>query len=300
MNTSVIRHRVADFLSHHAPFDSLPQAELLELAAGGRVKFHESEEFIFDLGGSYGNLLWVVQQGEVELLDGRGRLLDVKGCGDVLGLERFSAASTPGPVYAAVTKTDVILYGVPAAMFSGLIEHYPVVREFVEAHVSVADVHGFARTSWLDSPAPPLEFLRARNAGANHALRVDCALTTRAIVREMVRLGVEQITVDSMQISASDLALFCGANPPTLLRYLREAATPAERDVLLNRLSVITREALAQPGDPIDIGRHSRGSRKQNSHNPEDCGGRMATVRQSGARRTAFGRACVAGICPSW
>jgi len=253
MNTSVIRHRVADFLSHHAPFDSLPHAELLELTASGRVKFHESEEFIFDLGGSYGNLLWVVQQGEVELLDGRGRLLDVKGCGDVLGLERFSVAATPGPLYAAVTKTDVILYGVPAALFSALIERYPSVREFVEAHVSVADVHGFARTSWLDSPAPPIEFLQARQAGgSDDQPSVHCVITTRAIMREMVRRGVECIHVDSLRISASDLALFCGANPPTLLRYLRESRTDAERDVLQNRLNTITRDALAQPGDVDD------------------------------------------------
>jgi len=28
MKTAVIRHRVADFLKQHAPFDSLPEADL--------------------------------------------------------------------------------------------------------------------------------------------------------------------------------------------------------------------------------------------------------------------------------
>src|SRR5688500_12027561 len=47
VNTSVIQYRVADFLKRYAPFDSLPDQDLLDLAGSGRVKFHESEEYVY-------------------------------------------------------------------------------------------------------------------------------------------------------------------------------------------------------------------------------------------------------------
>ena len=67
MKTTVIRHRVADFLRSHAPFDALAADDLLALAGSGRVKFHESEESIFEEGDMIGPMVWVIQQGRVEL-----------------------------------------------------------------------------------------------------------------------------------------------------------------------------------------------------------------------------------------
>ena len=68
MKTSVIRQRVADFLKQHAPFDALAEQDLLELAGSGRVKFHESEEYLFRQGDAKGQVVWTIQQGRVELL----------------------------------------------------------------------------------------------------------------------------------------------------------------------------------------------------------------------------------------
>ena len=50
MNTSVIRYRVADFLKSHAHFNAVPEAELLALAAKGRVRFHEADAYVHRLG----------------------------------------------------------------------------------------------------------------------------------------------------------------------------------------------------------------------------------------------------------
>ena len=89
MKTSVIRHRVADFLKTHAPFDALAEPDLLDLAGSGRVKFHESDEYILQQGDAKGAVLWIIQQGRVELMEGRpsgDRLRDVLGEGDLLGL----------------------------------------------------------------------------------------------------------------------------------------------------------------------------------------------------------------------
>ena len=116
MKTSVIRQRVADFLRRHAPFDSLEEQDLLELAGSGKVKFHESEEYLFRQGDGKGAFVWTIQQGRVELLEesgGRERLRDVLGEGDLLGLERFEGEGRCR--YSARTASDVILYGVAGA-----------------------------------------------------------------------------------------------------------------------------------------------------------------------------------------
>src|SRR6476660_7327822 len=93
MQTSVIRQRVADFLKSHAPFDALSEQDRLDLAGSGRVKFHESEEYVFRQGEPKKQFVWMIQQGRVELLEESGpveRLRDVLGEGDLLGLERFA------------------------------------------------------------------------------------------------------------------------------------------------------------------------------------------------------------------
>ena len=69
MQTSVIRHRVADFLRRFPPFDALPEQDLLDLAGQGKVKFHESEEYIFRQGDAKMQMVWLIQQGRVELLE---------------------------------------------------------------------------------------------------------------------------------------------------------------------------------------------------------------------------------------
>lgn len=163
MKTSVIRQRVADFLKQHAPFDVLPEEDLLELAGSGKVKFHESEEYVFRQGETAGPFLWMIQQGRVEVIDESGaqeQLRDVLGAGDLAGLERFGAGGVLP--YAARTASDTILYGVAADLFEVAMARYPAVRRFVEAHTSVAGSWGSPRKSWLEAEAPSLDFLKVR------------------------------------------------------------------------------------------------------------------------------------------
>src|ERR1041384_6403552 len=93
MKTSVIRHRVADFLKTHAPFDALSEPDLLELAGSGRVKFHESDEYVLRQGDAKGQIVWVIQRGRVELIEQHAsgeQLRDVLGEGELIGLDRFA------------------------------------------------------------------------------------------------------------------------------------------------------------------------------------------------------------------
>jgi len=174
MKTSVIPHRVADFLKRFPPFDVITQPELLDLASSGRVKFHQLGEYVCRQGDPKGQLVWVIQQGRVELLAEDGQLHDVLGEGALLGLERFSGVGAC--LYTARTASDVILYGIAAASFESVVARHPAVQRFISAHSSVSGVLGFSRTSWLDAEAPPMDFLRARLTVISlHASRIEAA-----------------------------------------------------------------------------------------------------------------------------
>ena len=314
MKTFVIRQRVADFLKRHTPFDALSEQYLLELAGSGKVIFHESEEYLFRQGDTTGKFLWIIQQGQVELLDvtpSGERLRDRLGEGDLLGLERFVGEGTY--LYSARTATDVILYGVSADLFEPLVAQYPSVRRFLSAHCSVSGIRGFNKTSWLEAEVPPLEFLRARlvalplevtmadaraglvgsrngiaalvdddgrplgtitalelcasPAGSVRAAARQCPpavaapLSTRVVVREMLRLRTEQlaITTDGTPASrldailtSSELAMFSGHDPMGLISAIRRADSAAEIKPLLTRAIRILVDGLAQPHDIDD------------------------------------------------
>ncbi len=179
MKTSVIRHRVSDFLKLHAPFDALSEQDLLDLSGSGRVKFHESEEYVFRQGDAKGRLVWIIQQGRVELLDERTpgeQLRDVLGEGDLLGLERF--AGDGSCLHSARTATDVILYGIDASILESVVPRYPAVLRFLSAQFSHSNILALSKYSWLDAEPPSLEFLRAGLV----ALPTD-ASTTEAVSR---------------------------------------------------------------------------------------------------------------------
>jgi signal-transduction protein with cAMP-binding, CBS, and nucleotidyltransferase domain len=46
VDTSAISYRVADFLKQHPPFNAIADQDLVALAAHGRVRFYEANEFI--------------------------------------------------------------------------------------------------------------------------------------------------------------------------------------------------------------------------------------------------------------
>ncbi len=155
MKTSVIRHRVADFLKQHPPFDVLPEEDLLELAGTGRVTFHESDEYLFHKGQATDALIRVIQQGKVEMVDGE-RVRDVLGEGEILGLD-YS--------HSAKTASDVILYSVDARAFEDLVTKHEEMRRYVAAHFPKHEV------TWLDAEAPPLELLRLQTCNAGTPIR---------------------------------------------------------------------------------------------------------------------------------
>ncbi|MEO8369446.1 MAG: putative nucleotidyltransferase substrate binding domain-containing protein [Candidatus Solibacter sp.] len=256
MKTSVIRQRVADFLRRHAPFDGLEEQDLLELAGSGKVKFHESDEYVYWQGDPKGAFVWTIQQGRVELLEQSGggeRLRDVLGEGDLLGLERFEGDGRCR--YAARTASDVILYGVAANVMEAMVARYPAMRRFLAAHFSVSGALGFSRTSWLDAPAPPMEFLRARRGRRDPAGLPPMAgpADTRRAVRAMLRARSDAVAMeDGAVLTARDLAMFCGQDAPGVVEGIRCATSVAEIGPLLALAARMVRAAVAQLRDIDD------------------------------------------------
>ncbi len=156
MKTSSIAYRVADFLKRHPPFEFFSEQDLLELAASGRVKFHETDEYVQRQGEDYSPYVFAIQQGRVDLLDEtaeREVLRDVLGEGDILGVHRLIGYNKFA--YSARTASDVILYALDGDLLAQLIDKYPRASRYISAYFSV-------RESFHDSRAGGDDPLRRR------------------------------------------------------------------------------------------------------------------------------------------
>jgi CBS domain-containing protein len=134
MDTSEISYRVADFLKQHAPFQSAEMSDLLTLAARGRVRFHERNEYILWQGEPHRVQVFVIQQGTVSLWDetgGASQLRDVRGAGDLLGIERYVGARSCS--HTARSESDVVLYAFPADDFESCVLRHPEAMQYVAA-----------------------------------------------------------------------------------------------------------------------------------------------------------------------
>ncbi len=147
METSAISYRVADFLKKHPPFQAMEESDLLELAARGRVKFHEPNEYILWQGEPHRHQVFVIQQGTVSLWDettADAKLSDVRGAGDLLGIERFNGAEAC--LHSARSSSDVLIYAFPASEFETLLVKYPAAGQFVAGYGSVVADYEWAET----------------------------------------------------------------------------------------------------------------------------------------------------------
>jgi len=134
VETAGISYRVADFLTKHPPFTTMAEEDLLAFAAHGRVRFHEPNEYLLWQGEPHRFQIFVIQQGTVSLWDDTGAaaaLRDVRGAGDMIGVERFNGA--PTTPYSARSESDVVVYAFPADDLETLLAKYPRARQYVTA-----------------------------------------------------------------------------------------------------------------------------------------------------------------------
>ncbi len=142
METAEISYRVADFLKKHPPFNAIDDADLLALAARGRVRFHEPFEYILWQGEPHRHQIFVIQQGTVSLWDesgGRAELRDVRGPGDLLGIERYNDA--PHTLHSARSESDVVIYAFPTYEFEQYILKSPYAAHYIAAGGQLTTEH---------------------------------------------------------------------------------------------------------------------------------------------------------------
>ncbi len=251
MRSSSIYYRVADFLKGFPPFSFIGEEDLLRLAGSGRVKFHESGEYVYWQGSKPGRFIFVIQQGTLKLVDESRQaeaLQDVLGEGDIIGAEGLAGKS--GYQYSAKTTSDVIIYALPAAEFEELTEKHPKFARYVESHFSVkpADTTGKSADGASGGPKGtrlPIDFLASR------MLTCDGDTPLEEAVELMTRLGRNTIVVTNEGVPAGYL------NDTSFRRLVTgdvgEAASlaavmaPSVATVTANTVATVTANAVAAP-----------------------------------------------------
>ncbi len=154
MKGSAISVRIADFLKEYPPFQFLEIDSLRDLAAHGKVKFHEDGEIVFSQGQPRNQWLYVIQQGRVRILEesDKGELLiDMRGPGDLLGLQGIR---TDEPyLYTCRTETETILYGIPRSLFVEYAEKSARARRYLAAYFSLSPAYHW--NSYLSEDESP-------------------------------------------------------------------------------------------------------------------------------------------------
>ena len=235
MDTAAISYRVADFLKAHPPFNAMDEADLLELASRGRVKFHEANDYILWQGQPNQFKVFVIQQGTVALWDEQGErpeLRDVRGAGDMLAVEQFAGADTCA--YSARSSTDVLIYVFPAFDFEALVLKYPVARQYVAAYGDVtADYRGLnERRQAHDVFLHELTAQRTLQTCDEHTSIRDAAQTLQSAAADAVAvvdadhraLGV--LTADTLLAWVADGAGDADQPVRTLVRRAPPAVAP--------------------------------------------------------------------------
>ena len=191
METAAISHRVADFLKKHPPFNAIDEADLVALAAHGRVRFHEKNQYILSQGEPHRHQLFVIQQGTVSLWDetgGRAELRDMRGAGDMLGTERYNEARQC--LYTARAESDVVIYAFPEDDFGDRVLKHPHAAQYVAAEGQVTPDYQGAATRH----DPHRTFLHAL-VGQKTISTCAAADTVARVAERMLATGSEAVAV---------------------------------------------------------------------------------------------------------
>jgi len=191
VQTSAIGYRVVDHLKQYPPFQSMEEEDLLRLAERGRVRFHEVDEYVYWQGTPHGPHLFVIQQGTVSLwddVDGCQRLQDVRGPGDLLGVDRFLGSASH--IHSAKAASDVLLYAFDAADFEALLSKYPKAARYVAAHFSVS-----AYDEPLDQRRRPDRMFAYERVRQRTPVTCSTEETVREASRRMIEAGVDALAV---------------------------------------------------------------------------------------------------------
>jgi CBS domain-containing protein len=206
VETAAINYRVADFLKKHPPFNAIDDEDLLELAARGRVRFYEPNQYILWQGEPHRLQLFVIQQGTVSLWDEAGeaeRLRDVRGAGDMLGVERYNDA--PNCLFSVRSESDVVVYAFPQDDFDACVMKYPSAAQYVAAEGRVTT--DYRPTG--DVRAPERTFLHDL-VGADPSRTCSPETTIRDAARQLLATASDALAVVDAATHASGVVTVNG------------------------------------------------------------------------------------------
>jgi CBS domain-containing protein len=116
-----------EFLRRHPPFDRLGERELRRVEDALEISFAPRGEQVLRRGGARSEHLYVVRKGGVRL-ERVGQLVRALEEGDCFG--HPSLIGHASPLADAVAAEDTLLYRLPAAVFTALMEASPAFAEF--------------------------------------------------------------------------------------------------------------------------------------------------------------------------
>ena len=186
---------VREFLAAHAPFDELPQAELLRLVGEMRIEyFRRGTPFI--ARGADNHHLFVLRSGAADVSDQDGELVERCDAGGTFG----SISLTHGnpSTFEVVAIEDSLAYLLPAETFYRLIHDHPAVARFF------SDQRAARMRPALDalsSSATGDAVLRIRAADLVH--REPVCATASTTIRDAAAIMAEQ-GVSALVIMDSD------------------------------------------------------------------------------------------------
>lgn len=123
--------RTAQFLAQHPPYSFLGEDILKKLAASMTIQYFAAHQFIFQEGEPARHMIYILQKGQVELMqevEGETRLIDVCDVGDSFGVR--SSLTERNYIASAKASTDTLVYGVPSEIFRVFLSEYPRVAMF--------------------------------------------------------------------------------------------------------------------------------------------------------------------------
>lgn len=124
---------IQEFLSRHAPFDTLPVPVLETIPRTLVARYFRRDTAIANVGDATDRVS-IVRSGAAEIRDADGTLVDVCGPGDTFG----AATLLRGPVakHSFITIEDTLVLEMPAGVFHRLLEESPDFKRFYQGQMT--------------------------------------------------------------------------------------------------------------------------------------------------------------------
>ena len=134
MPSETIVQSIVEFLKQYPPFDQLNHEELNELASHINLNYFEVGDVLFREGGAPLPTVFVVKKGNIKLSRKQGDkevLLDECDEGSVFGIRPLMANDRY--LSTAVVAEETLLYAIPIAPFTKLMENNPKIAMYFAA-----------------------------------------------------------------------------------------------------------------------------------------------------------------------